>query len=79
MTEDEKTINVYIDIIVDRDSLKKIIIGKKGIMLKEIGMRARGDMENLLGKQVYLELYVRTLKKWRDKEKYLDELGFNEL
>ena len=48
-------------------------------MLKEIGMRARGDMENLLGKQVYLELYVRTLKKWRDKEKYLDELGFNEL
>ena len=79
MTEDEKTINIYIDIIVDRDSLKKIIIGKKGIMLKEIGMRARGDMENLLGKQVYLELYVRTLKKWRDKEKYLDELGFNEL
>ena len=79
ITEDDKTINVYVDIIVDRDALKKIIIGKKGLMLKEIGMRARTDMEKLLGKQVYLELYVKTLKKWRDKEKYLNELGFNEL
>lgn len=79
ITEDDKTINVYVDIIVDRESLKKIIIGKKGLMLKEIGMRSRVDMESLLGKQVYLELYVKVLKKWRDKEKYLDELGFNEL
>ena len=78
ITEDDKTINVYVDIIVDRDSLKKIIIGKKGLMLKEIGMKARKDMELLLKKQVYLELYVKTLKKWRDKEKYLNELGFNE-
>lgn len=78
ITEDDKTINVYIDIIVDRDSLKKIIIGKKGMMLKEIGMKARKDMEILLKRQVYLELYVKTLKKWRDKEKYLNELGFNE-
>ncbi len=78
ITEDERTINVYIDIIVDRESLKKIIIGKNGIMLKEIGMKARTDMEHILGKQVYLELYVKVLKKWRDKEKYLNELGFNE-
>ena len=47
-------------------------------MLKEIGMKARKDMELLLKKQAYLELYVKTLKKWRDKEKYLNELGFNE-
>ncbi len=78
MTEDDKTINVYIDIVVDRDAVKKIIIGKKGLMLKEIGMKARVEMENLLKKQVYLELYVKTLRKWRDKEKYLNELGFNE-
>ena len=78
MTTDDKTINIYIDIIVDRDSLKKIIIGKKGAMLKEIGSRARVDMEELLGKSVYLELYVKTLRKWRDKEKYLNELGFND-
>lgn len=78
MTEDESTINIYIDIIVDRDALKKIIIGKEGIMLKSIGIKSRQDMEQLLGRQVYLELYVKTLKKWRDKEKYLNELGFNE-
>lgn len=78
LTEDDKTFNVYVDIIVDRDAIKKIIIGKKGTMLKEIGTKARVEMENLLKKHVYLELYVKTLKKWRDKEKYLDELGFNE-
>ena len=47
-------------------------------MLKSIGMKARIDMEHILGKQVYLELYVKVLKKWRDKEKYLNELGFND-
>ena len=47
-------------------------------MLKNIGMKSRIDMEHLLGRQIYLELYVKTLKKWRDKEKYLNELGFNE-
>ena len=71
-------INIYVDIIVDRDNLKKIIIGKKGVKLKEIGIKARSEIEKILGKQVYLELYVKTLKKWRDKEKYLNELGFNE-
>ena len=78
MTEDDKTVNIYVDIVVDRDAVKKIIIGKKGLMLKEIGMKARVEMETLLKKQVYLELYVKTLRKWRDKEKYLNELGFNE-
>lgn len=78
LTKDEKTINAYIDIIVDRDSLKKIIIGKKGEMLKKIGTKARLEIEELLNTKVYLELYVRTLRKWRDKEKYLSELGFNE-
>lgn len=65
-------------IVVDRDSLKSIIIGKQGRMIKEIGMRARKDMEELLGKKVYLELYVKVIKKWRDREKYLSEFGFNE-
>ena len=65
-------------IVVDRDSLKSIIIGKQGRMIKEIGMRARKDMEELLGRKVYLELYEKKKKKWRDKEKYLSEFGFNE-
>ena len=77
----EKTDSVYInvDIIVSRDSLKKIIIGKQGSMLKTIGSEARADIERMLGKSVYLELFVKTVKNWRNKEKYLVELGFDEL
>ena len=69
---------IYIDIIVDRDSLKKIVIGKQGNMIKEIGIRARKDLEKLLNKNIYLELRVKTVKDWRDKEKYLNEYGFND-
>ena len=64
-------------VIVDRDSLKKIIIGKNGSMIKKIGMMAREDIENYLGSRVYLELYVKAIPKWRDREKYLTEFGFN--
>ena len=73
----EKTniVNISVDIIVSRASLKKIIIGKHGSMLKEIGSRARVDIENRLGKQVYLELYVKTIENWRDKDRYLKEFG----
>lgn len=69
---------IYVDIIVDRDSLKKIIIGKQGSMIKEIGIRARKDLEELINKNVYLELRVKTVKDWRDKDKYLAEYGFND-
>ena len=70
--------NIRISIIVDRDSLKKIIIGKNGEMIKKIGIDSRTDLEQLLGKSVYLELFVKTVKKWRDKEKYIQEFGFND-
>ena len=76
--EDEKIVHVQVVIVVDRDNIKKIIIGKGGSMLKEIGTRARLDMEEFLGKKVFLETYVKTLKDWRDKEKYLLELGLSE-
>ena len=69
---------IYIDIIVDRDSLKKIIVGASGSMIKEIGTQARVDLEKMLNKKVYLELRAKTVKKWRDKEKYLNEFGFND-
>ena len=77
----EKNKNNYVlngVIVVDRDSVKRIIIGKQGSKIKEIGIRARKDIEELVGKTVYLELYVKTIKKWRDKEKYLMEFGFND-
>ena len=47
-------------------------------MLKEIGTRARVDLENTLGKQIYLELYVKTIPNWRDKEQYLKEFGIKD-
>ena len=65
-------------IIVDRDSLKRIIIGSHGSKVKEIGIRARKELEEFLGKKVYLEIFVKTIPKWRDKEKYLQEFGFHE-
>ncbi len=77
----EKKKNKYFiqaSIIVDRESLKKIIIGKNGSMIKEIGINSRIELENLLDSKVYLELYVKVIKKWRDKEKYLQEFGFHE-
>ena len=66
-------------IIVERDSLKSIIIGKQGKMLKSIGSKARQDIEKMIGKKVYLDLFVKTIKNWRDKEKYLRELGFYDI
>ena len=58
--------------------MKKIIIGNRGSKIKEVGIRARKELEILLNKKIYLELYVKTIKKWRDKEKYLQEFGFND-
>ena len=74
--KDHYIINVAI--IVDRDSLKKIIIGKQGSKIKEIGIRSRHELEELLGKRVYLDLFVKTIPKWRDREKYLQEFGYND-
>lgn len=76
--EEKDIIRIQVLIVVDRDNIKKIIIGKQGAMLKEIGTRARKDMEEFLGKKVYLETYVKTLKNWRDQEKYFVELGLKD-
>lgn len=76
MKFNRNSVSIIASIIVDRDSLKKIIIGARGSKIKQIGIEARKDIENLLGKKVFLELYVRTIEKWRDKEKYLIEFGY---
>ena len=77
--EEDNIINVGVLIIVDRENLKKILIGKQGKMIKEIGQEARIDIENFLGKKVYLTTYVKVINNWRDREKYLKEFGLNEL
>ena len=68
--------SVYINalIIVDRDNLKKIIIGKQGSMLKKIGSASRVVFVELLDKKVFLELYVKTIKNWREKENIFDSI-----
>ena len=71
--------DIQVLIIVDRENLKKIIIGKNGQMLKKVGIYARSDIEEFLGKQVNLKTYVKVIEDWREKEKYLKELGFYEL
>lgn len=76
--EDDEVVHIQVLVVVDRDNIKKIVIGKGGAMLKEIGTRARSDMEKFLGKKVFLETYVKTLKNWRDEEKYFLELGLKE-
>lgn len=79
MKEKKDIIEINAVIVVERDSQKKIIIGKQGSMIKEIGTKARIDIENSLNKKVYLELFVQVKKNWRDKEKYLMEFGYNDL
>ena len=68
--------HIYATIVVDRDSLKRIIIGKNGSKIKEIGMLAREDIEKLINKKVYLELFVKVIKNWRDKDNLLNDLGY---
>lgn len=64
-------------IIVERDGIKGIILGKQGSMIKEIGTEARQDIEKLVNKRVQLELYVKVVNNWRDRDKYLTEFGFD--
>lgn len=76
--ENEK-IAIQATIIVERDSQKGIIIGKGGKMLKLIGTKARLDIEHLLGNKVFLELWVKVQKDWREKERYLTDYGYREM
>ncbi len=64
------------EIIVDRENLKPIIIGKKGQRLKEIGKRARQELELILGRPVYLELWVKVVPDWRRRPEYIRLFGY---
>lgn len=79
ISEDKSSIRVIASLIVDRENLKKILIGKNGTMIKKIGTEARHDIEKLLEKKVYLDLRVRVVPNWRDKESFLRELGYEDI
>ncbi|WP_025028201.1 GTPase Era [Caldalkalibacillus mannanilyticus] len=76
--ENSETIYVSAVIYTERDSQKSIIIGKNGVLLKEIGKKARYDIESILGSKIYLELWVKVKKDWRNKMVQLRNFGFRE-
>lgn len=76
--KENDVVHIMATVVVERDSQKGIIIGKQGSMLKEIGKRARLDIENLLGSKVFLELWVKVQKDWRNKLSQLRDFGFRE-
>ena len=74
--EEENIIRIRATIVVERDSQKGIIIGKGGDMLKKIGREARKDIENFVGKQVFLQTFVKVDKDWRESEVKLKKYGY---
>ncbi len=76
--EDAKIIKIRSVIMVERDSQKGIIIGHKGLSLKRIGTEARKDLEKFFGKKIFLELYVKVNKNWRNNVKQLRRFGYKD-
>jgi GTP-binding protein Era len=75
--ETEKIINVRCVIHVERDSQKGIIIGHKGEMIKRVGTEARKDAEEFFNKKIFMELFVKVAKDWREKDKQLKNFGYD--
>lgn len=75
--QENGTVYISAVIFVERDSQKGIIIGKQGALLKQVGKQARQDIERLLGSKIFLELWVKVKKDWRNQERVLRDLGFH--
>jgi len=76
---EENITRIYATIWVERDGQKNIVIGKKGIVLKEVGTRARIDLEELLDTKVYLNLWVKIKKSWSESAREVINLGYTDL
>ncbi|MFV0605537.1 MAG: GTPase Era [Niabella sp.] len=74
--EKETLVKIVADIIVHRETQKMILIGEKGSMVKKIGMAARKDIEEFIGRKVFLELFIKVKPKWRDNDFKLKEYGY---
>jgi GTPase len=75
---DDKIINIYCSILVERESQKPIVIGRAGAMIKQIGTAARAELQKYLESRVYLDLHVKVKSEWRDDDRLLDELGMDQ-
>lgn len=78
LREDGKTVYIAANIYTERDSQKGIIIGKQGSLLKQVGQRARLDIESLLGSKIFLELWVKVKKDWRNQDSFIRSFGFRD-
>ena len=76
--EDNGVVRISAVIFVERDSQKGIVIGKQGALLKQVGKLARQDIERLLGSKIFLELWVKVKKDWRNQDRVLRDLGFRQ-
>lgn len=74
----DSTVFIRATIYVERESQKGIVIGAKGALLKQVGREAREDLEGLLGNKVYLDLWVKVKKDWRNKDTFLKQFGYKE-
>lgn len=70
------TLHILVTILVERDSQKKILVGKNGQMIKKIGTAARKDLEKLMSRKINLSTFVRVEERWRDSDLYLKEFGY---
>lgn len=76
--DDPRLVTIFCAIYVERASQKKIIVGKQGARIRDIGTRARIDIEKLVGRQVFLKLFVKVVEDWRNRERDLDEIGIRQ-
>lgn len=76
--ENSEIVDISAVVYTERDSQKRIIIGKNGTVLKEVGKRAREDIEKLLGNKIFLEIWVKVKKDWRNKTGYLRNFGYQQ-
>lgn len=76
--EDKDIIDIEANVVCERDSHKGMVIGKGGAVLKEAGKLARTDIEHLVGQQVFLRLWVKVRKGWRDSDAFIKSYGFRE-
>jgi GTP-binding protein Era len=74
---EDNMLNVYVTIYVERDSQKAIVLGTGGAKIAAVGRKARGQIEALLGKRVFLDLHVTVAKEWQRDPKQLRKLGFD--
>ena len=78
IVKDSNPLEIYCKIIVEKESQKSIVIGSKGKMIKKIGIRARHDIEDMMGRHIDLKLLVQVVENWRNSNKFLNKTWFRE-